>query len=507
MRSRARKICKRCASQVQDELNRLHEQEQALNRAKSEHRLAVSSFRQQLIEWQSRFSTMKQALHQGETRLDRREKEVQATAEQLAERAEKIQQQEHEVTEKRTEVDRHLGDMQSWFRKKFREIAETRWSKHRSQEPAVRDQEPGILQLPSRAGDSNRQSAIGNPQSEGVILPLPNDLEPADRKLGELLRTLNIVDHETLHAMWDEARRQRRTLRQVLLSGGYLTLYQLALIESGNLSGLMLGRFRVIDRLLSTPREALYRVFDPQLKSDESATQETGTCLLRHLGEAEMLDAVRPDEYRQRFSAIRDLAHPNVAATLEVLDINSRPAVVQEWLQGLSGSDWPAAVSVPGVWHRLMMQAALGLQAAHSVGLTHGRLTANSFLLTRSGVVKLVGVGEPPWLHPGTGDREATAEDDLRSLGKVALGWMLGGRRKGVKLKPFPQGLVDVLRSLGVTPEEGGVPLAVYPSTAALLEDLDRAASEVPSDNGFWDKLLSYVAENAGDGVVLRQSA
>jgi hypothetical protein len=98
-------------------------------------------------------------------------------------------------------------------------------------------------------------------------------------------------------------------------------------------------------------------------------------------------------------------------------------------------------------------------------------------------------------------------EDDLRSLGRVALGWMLGGRRKGVKLKPFPPGLIDVLRSLGVTPEEGGVPLAVYPSTAALLEDLDRAAAEVPSDHGAWDKLLSYVGENGGDGIVLRQSA
>jgi hypothetical protein len=293
----------------------------------------------------------------------------------------------------------------------------------------------------------------------------------------------------------------------VLLSGGYLTLYQLALIESGNLAGLMLGRFRVIDRLLSTPRETVYRVFDPQARVDDNLDIESGTFLLRHLGEAEMLDAVRPDEYRQRFSAVRDLAHPNVAATLEVLEVSGRPAVVQEWLRGLPGGDWPAAVSIAGVWHRLMMQVALGLHAAHTVGLTHGRLTANSFVLTRSGVVKLVGIGEPPWLHPGGTDREPSTEDDLRMLGRVALGWMLGGRRKGVKLKPFPPGLVDVLRSLGVSPDEGGVPLAVYPSTAALLEDLDRAAAEVPADHGAWDRLLSYVGENAGDGIVMRQSA
>jgi chromosome segregation ATPase len=487
--------------EVQDELGRLREQEQVVNRARSEHRLGVSSFRQQLIEWQARFAELKQALHHGEVRLDRREKQVEATEQHLATKAEELQQVEQEVTEKRTEVDKHLGDMRAWYRQKFREIAETRWSKYRTAGTG----ESGILPLPPRPDGSTPHSSLLTPHSEEVILPLPDDLDPADRRLGELLRSLDIIDRDTLPALWDEARRQRRTLRQVLLAGGYLTLYQLALIESGNLSGLMLGRFRVIDRLLSTPREAVYRVFDPQLGA---TAQELGTCLLRHLGESEMLDAVRPDEYRQRFSAARDLAHPNVAGTLEVLEVNGRPAIVQEWLHGLPGSEWPAAVASPGVWHRVLLQAALGLQAAHSVGLTHGRLTANSFLLTRPGVVKLVGVGEPPWLHPGGPDRDATPEEDLRALGVVAAQWMqTGSRRRLARPKPFPAGLQDILRSLGITPTEGGVPLAVYPSAAALLEDLDRVAAEVPADTGTWEKLLEYAAENGGDGIVLRQSA
>jgi hypothetical protein len=496
-------------TQVQEELTRLRDQEQSLSRARSEHRLAVSSFRQQLIEWQNRFAGMKQALHQGETRLDRREKQVEAAAQQVAERAEQIQQAEQEVTEKRTEVDKHLGDMRAWYRQKFREIAETRWSKYRGQESGSRGVgESGILPLPQRpetpAGPQH--SVLSTQYSH--ILPLPDDLEPGDRKLGELLRSLDIVERDTLHALWDEARRQRRTLRQVLLAGGYLTLYQLALIESGNLTGLMLGRFRVIDRLLSTPREAIYRVFDPQARAEGGAPADAGTCLLRHLGEAEMLDAVRPDEYRQRFGAARDLAHPNVAATLEVLEVNGRPAVVQEWLRGLTGTEWPAATAGPGVWHRLLMQAALGLHAAHSAGLTHGRLSPASFLLTRSGVVKLIGIGEPPWLHAGGADRESGVEEDLKALGHVALGWMqAGSRRKGFKPKPFPSGLVGILRGLGAAPDESGVPLGVYPTAAALLEDLDRAAAELPADHGAWEKLLAYASENAGDGVILRQSA
>jgi chromosome segregation ATPase len=490
-------------AQVQEEFGRVREEEQALNRARAEHRLAVSSFRQQLIEWQGRFADLKQALHHGETRLDRRTRAIEATTQQLVARAEQIDEQEREVTEKRTEVDRHLGDMQGWFRKKFREIAETRWSRFREQGTG----DSGILPLPPRPVSENSVPSTEN--SPGVILTLPDELEPADRKLGELLQSLDVVDRDTLHVLWDEARRQRRTLRQVLLAGGYLTLYQLALIESGNLAGLMLGRFRVIDRLLATARESIYRVFDPQLRGQESGVrgQEDGTCLLRHLGEAEMLDAVRPDEYRQRFGAARDLGHPNVAGTWEVLEINGRPAVAQEWLHGLSGSEWPAAVASPGVWHRLMMHAALGLHAAHSVGLTHGRLMANSFLLTRQGVVKLIGVGEPPWLQAGRAGGEATVEEDLKALGHVGVGWVQGGRRRGVRPKPFPAGLLDVLRGLGVNPDEGGAPLGVYPTAAALLEDLDKAAAAVPADQGAWDKLLTYVGENAGDGIVLRQSA
>src|SRR5262249_53773679 len=157
---------------------------------------------------------------------------------------------------------------------------------------------------------------------------------------------------DTLAALWAEAHRQRRPLRQVLLAGGYLTLYQLALIEAGNLHKLVVGRFRIVDRLAHSTRETIYRVSDPQSVGDS-------TCILRHLGEAEMQDPVHPDEYRQRFLAARDLGHPNIAATLEVLDVNDRPAVVQEWLRGLPGSEWPALAGVPAVWLRVLSQAAL----------------------------------------------------------------------------------------------------------------------------------------------------
>src|SRR5262249_10813034 len=279
--------------------------------------------------------------------------------------AEQLQQQERRVTERRGEVDRHLIDMREWYRRKMRELA------------GLDDAEQTQTTVPG-------EEASGEGSERG-ILSLTGDVDPGDRQLGDLLHSLELIDADTLTALLLEARRQRRSLRQLLLAGSYLTLYQMALIEAGNLDGLVLGPVRVIDRLQATPREAVYRVFDPRRDSE---------LMLRHLAESEMEDAVRPDEFRQRFAAAVDVRHENVAATLEVLDIAGRPAALQEWLHGLPSTEWPVLAGAPGVWHRLLTQATMGLNAAHTAGLVHGHLHALSFVFTREGVLKLCGLGE-----------------------------------------------------------------------------------------------------------------
>src|SRR5207253_2379914 len=160
--------------------------------ARADHRLAVTGFRQQLIDWQARVAEMRQVLTHDGTRLGWKQAEVEQAAREVGETSQKLarqsaelRQQERVVGERRNEVERHLG---------------------------------------------------------------------------ELLRSAELVDAETLAALLLEGRRQRRSLRQVLLSGrgagaAALSLYQLALIEAGNFDGLVLGPLRVIDRLSSSPRE------------------------------------------------------------------------------------------------------------------------------------------------------------------------------------------------------------------------------------------------------------
>ena len=228
-----------------------------------------------------------------------------------------------------------------------------------------------------------------------------------------------------------------------------------------------------------------------------------------------MNDAIHPDEFRQRFSAARDAAHPNLANVAEVLEINGRPAAVQEWLAGLYSADWPAHAAHPGCWVRLASMAAAGIDAAHRSGLVHGRLTSDSFILMPTGSLKVTGFGEPPWLtvHPST-SVEPTPATDLRAFGQVAFGWsQLAGRRRGAtKSKPFPESLLAIIRRLEADPEP---PMAdtvatgkPYESAAELISDLDRVARETPFSDDAWDKLLKHIAENAPDAPAgLKRSA
>ena len=290
-----------------------------------------------------------------------------------------------------------------------------------------------------------------------------------------------------------EARKHRRSLRQALLASGCLTVYQMAIIEAGDLDRLMLGPVRVIDRLRATAHEAVYRVFDPRSSRE---------ALLRHLAESEMDDAVRPDEFRQRFTQAAAVQHPHLAGTFEVLEINGRPAVLQEWVNGLPSTEWPALASAPGAWFRLINQAALGL-FDRAPGRTHAR--------SSSGRANLPDGGRN--LEALRVRRAAVAGD-----GRCLFGRGRGRRRPGCPRTSRPGlGRPDAAQeqSRGLTEPLQGVlarlqaesPEERYASAAALLEDLERAGADVPANATAWERLLKQVREQGAEDPILRQSA
>jgi chromosome segregation ATPase len=498
--------------QVQSESDRVRQQELNLQMERDEHRVAVAGFRQQLMEWQIKVDEIRQTLSLGKSELETRQSDLQEqarhiadTSARLAVEAEELQRQQRQVAERRGELDRHLTDMREWYRRKMRELAGV--DAPAGAEPGAGDVVPMPYQpgAPVTGEDALPPTDDRNPAR--AVLTLTDEIEPADRQLGELLATLELVDGDTLQALWAEARRQRRSLRQLLLAQNYLTLYQMALIEAGNLDGLVLGPVRVIDRLPLTPREAAYRVFDPRRNTE---------ALLRHLAESEVEDAVHPDEFRQRFAAATAVQHGNVAGVLEVMEIAGRPAALLEWVNGLPGSDWPGLAAAPGVWYRVLSQAAMALNAAHEGGLYHGHLEASSFVLTPDGTVKLTGLGEPVWLASSRSGEPSRTEDsparlagptedsaaDMAALGRIAAVWATtpaAGSKS--KPKPLPEELQAILARLQ-TPDA----VARYPSAQALVEDLERAGAKAPASTAAWDRLLRQVREQSAP-TALRESA
>lgn len=463
---------------VQGEAERIRQQELDLDVARDEHRLSVAGFRQQVIEWQGQLAEMKKTLTRGEVQLDRKAAEVQeqaavvaSTSARLAQQADALEEQEQRVHQQRGEVGRHLTDMQQWYRRKLRELAGVDGR-------VASAGDAFVVPLPASTSTSDPQHHSG----EATVLSLAGGIDPADQALGDQLHRAELIDGETLETLLRQARRERRTLRQILLADNYLTLYQMALIEAGNLDGLILGPVRVIDRRQSTSRECLYRVFDPRHNRE---------VLLRHLSESEMHDAVHPDEYRQRFAALAEVRHPHLLAVHEVTTIADRPAVLQELLVGLPSGDWPALSSAPGVLYRLVVQAAAALQAAHQAGLVHGRLTPASWVLTSEGVLKLTGLGEPAWLANGRPmQEEPTPSDDLLALGEIVGGWAATiGKAKSKSLPPSLQGVLERLAH----PEQ------CYSTAADLLAALDALGEEIPANATAWERFVKQVREESVD--------
>lgn len=492
--TQARTELDQARQRVRQEESLLQHRAEELDRARAEHRHAVAGFRQQLLDWQAQVADLKQSMQHSESRLEQRQaavdaaaKRVDATTQALAQQEEALRVERAAVAEKRSEMERHLADMRAWYKKKLRELAAGK---------SVDDSDMPLL-------ESETMDLRIAPSEEAPTVPI-EDLEPGDRHLGELLQTAGLIDGVTLQALWAEARRQRRTLRQMLLVSGAITLYQLALIEAGNLDALILGRLRVIDRIRATPREAIYRVYDPQRR---------GAVLLRHLGEAEMQDAVRPDEYRQRFLQALGTQHPNLVNTLEVLDIQGRPAVLQELVEGLPASEWPAMVMHPGLWLQVMIQAAQALATIHEHDLVHGQISPETVLMTTDGQLKLTGIGEPPWLTAHSGAAEILPAADFRALGQMAYGWANPPtKKKPLRSKPFPPVLATVIRRLeaGMDPPMADVVAfdRPYANARELLQDLEQYTQEYPLTADIMSKWVNAIAECLhGSQQTERQSA
>lgn len=444
-----------------DQQNQSQDTESKIIKAREDHRLSIATFKQQLIEWQHNLIGIKLALQTGESELERKQAKfetqtqiLQQQSESLSKKELNLREKEGEVLAQTKEVQRHLDDMRAWYRNKIKDLSGT---------------------LSSSLTSGYFDNAINRVDINQVQRPslIIETIEPLDKKLGDQLTSLRLVETDTLLALMTEAKKSRKTLRQALLNGGYLTFYQMALIEAGNINGLMINRFRVIDKLPSTSKEYVFHVFDPIKKSE---------CILRHLSESELLDPYHPDEFRQRFNAAINFSHENVASTYEVLEIQGRPAVLIEFTQGINQSEWVAIQQKPDVWLNLILQSISGLVSIHGAGLVYGTIHHSSLLITREGFIKWIGVGCPSWLVSKEPLEVYSFKNDVTNLAVEVLQWLYNREEEQVFKLTSDNSLNDYLQMVK--------DIAAENQTINLNDWFIKTAEELHKYEG-WE--LSYI--------------
>jgi hypothetical protein len=470
----------------------------ALEVPEHEARATALQTREAEIERQER--TLRQELETLRFELQAWADALELRSTELAEAAAQQRAQEENLVQQR----RELAEERKRCQQEQQLLLEQQAQARADLERLRREAQDAPRQLPPAAAPSPPRERAGTlqPQLRALVTPAPlaakmasAEQEPAsaptilrmdqgdrrDAQLVELMQERLLIDEQTVATLTTEARKQRRPLRQLLLDQGLITPYQFSLVDAGTSDKLALGPIWALDLLRTTPHETIYHAMD---------SRRGGEVLLRHLAEPMLRDSARVASYRQCFTKAI-LAEPHLAQTLEVLEIDGRPAVVQEWLAGLPATDWTQQAATPGVCHRLLTHAAQGLAAAHRAGLAHGQLSDVLLFLTVEGELKVCGIGEPIWLHSDNA-QEPDPRADLKALGCIASAWCgVTGPRRRARVKPLPAALASLLERLSA----GG-----YADAGELLQDL--AGADMPPSSDAWDRLLKYVRAQVGAETV-----
>lgn len=450
-------------AEVQSLAAQFEQQQQVLSRLQDEQRLEAAALKQDVLHWQSQVQLLTGQWQASQSDISEKEELLASRAKQLEQnqsrlqlRSNELQDRERDINYRRSEVNKHLSDMQGWYRVKLRDMAEKK--------------------LPHTADEADVE-LFDPPQ----ILPLKSTRASSDEHLADLLSGMGLVDGATLNTLIEEAQKQRMSLRDCLLQNEFLTSFQMELIETGRVESLVLGPLRVIDRLRISTMETIYRVFDPRL-GDEA--------LLRQLSAS--VDANWKAEYQNLFAQAAQVQHPNVAGTFESLTMTGSPAVLQEWVVGLPGSEWQSIVTDASVALKLVVQLASGLTALHNTSLVHGQLHPGRLLLTPAGELKICGAGEPRWLSGLSSTTEPTMADDVNAAIEIILPWCRGRKPSGAM-----QDFIKKLEAKQIKTAE-----QLQSSAYATLRSL-------PQDDTAWKELLHFVQDRLGTSEVqpLKKSA
>jgi response regulator RpfG family c-di-GMP phosphodiesterase len=242
------------------------------------------------------------------------------------------------------------------------------------------------------AGPAARRSSHANPFDWTPFSSLPNTGRAFLAEILDLQLVAPVALRMFLAGLGDTAiaLTSAEAVGERLVRTELLTPYQLERIQAGNTHGLVLGNYRVIDRLGAGSLAVVFLAEHMLMKR-------------RVAVKVLPVEEDSPPALQERFYAeievLADLRHPHVVLAYDAGELPSAgpgfPGLIYLVMELVDGGDLeqlvhdhgPAPIAQACDWIR---QAACGLQAAHDRHLIHRDIKPSNMLRTRQGKVQLV---------------------------------------------------------------------------------------------------------------------
>jgi len=191
-----------------------------------------------------------------------------------------------------------------------------------------------------------------------------------------------------------------------------LTPYQATTIYQGKGRSLNFRMYVILDLLCRTNLRLLFKAHQREMRR---------TVVLAMMSPEATRSPSAVEEFHREIEIMARLTHPNIVAALNADEVRGIHFAVMEFvdrpsLAKLVTNDGALPVSTAVGY---TAQAANGLEYAHAQGLIHGTINPHNLLLSKGGVVKILGLGAPCMELTDSTDREGDSSSARVGIGAV----------------------------------------------------------------------------------------
>lgn len=206
------------------------------------------------------------------------------------------------------------------------------------------------------------------------------------REVVGALRRYHIVSESVLAPAIASANSSLTTLVAILLKGGGITRYQAKAIRKGNVKGLVLGDYLLLEQIGSGGMGVVFKANHRRMDR---------LVALKVLSPDVANDLAAIKRFGQEIRLAAKIDSPYVVRSYDAGEVGGLHYFVSEFIDG---SDCQEAVRTSGPMSigraiRVIHDAARGLGDAHSAGIIHRDVKPSNLLLGRDGVVKVLDLG------------------------------------------------------------------------------------------------------------------